>query len=437
MKRYLTLLLFCYGPLVSAQDSVPLLTLEAAVDRAIASDPWLNGSRYRQEALSAESVSSTTLPDPKISLMAGNFPMDSFDWSQEGMTQLVVGVSQMFPRGDSLALSGRQKRELAAQEPLLRQDRQAKVQATVTQLWLEAFKAQESIRLIEQDRSLFEQLVDAARAGYSSTVGRARQQDLVRAQLELTRIDDRLTVLRQLQDVTLQRLSEWIGSRAHAALSPQLPNLTVSINGEPDDEGGSWRAQDLYQQIRQHPSLRALDRRIDAMQTGEDLARQKYKPEWGLSAQYGYRARDPMGRDRADLLSVGVSFDLPLFTHNRQDRDVSAAVSRTEAVRIDKQLLARQLMAELDTAITQLRRLNERLALYNTQLLPQMATQAEASLTAYNNDDGDFAEAVRARIAELNAKIDALAIAVDRQQIIARVHYLLAGIVETEQHLAE
>lgn len=144
-----------------------------------------------------------------------------------------------------------------------------------------------------------------------------------------------------------------------------------------------------------------------------------------------------MGRDRADLLSVGVSFDLPLFTHNRQDRDVSAAVSRTEAVRIDKQLLARQLMAELDTAITQLRRLNERLALYNTQLLPQMATQAEASLTAYNNDDGDFAEAVRARIAELNAKIDALAIAVDRQQIIARVHYLLAGIVETEQHLAE
>ena len=41
-------------------------------------------------------------------------------------------------------------------------------------------------------------------------------------------------------------------------------------------------------------------------------------------------------------------------------------------------------------------------------------------------DDGDFAEAVRARIAELNAKVDALAIAVDRQKTIAQINYLLA-----------
>jgi hypothetical protein len=56
-----------------------------------------------------------------------------------------------------------------------------------------------------------------------------------------------------------------------------------------------------------------------------------------------------------------------------------------------------------------------------------MAEQAEASLTAYNNDDGDFAEAVRARIAELNAKIDALGIAVERLQVITHMNYLLAG----------
>ena len=54
-----------------------------------------------------------------------------------------------------------------------------------------------------------------------------------------------------------------------------------------------------------------------------------------------------------------------------------------------------------------------------------MAEQAEASLAAYNNDDGDFAEAVRARIAELNAQIDALAIAVERQKATARINYLL------------
>lgn len=84
-------------------------------------------------------------------------------------------------------------------------------------------------------------------------------------------------------------------------------------------------------------------------------------------------------------------------------------------------------MAKLDTAIVQLQHLNERRVLYDQQLLPQMAEQAEAALSAYNNDDGDFAEAVRARISELNAKIDFLAISIDRLKTIAELNYFLTA----------
>jgi hypothetical protein len=87
--------------------------------------------------------------------------------------------------------------------------------------------------------------------------------------------------------------------------------------------------------------------------------------------------------------------------------------------------MERKLMAELNTSIVQIQRLNERRTLYDQQLLPQMAEQVEAALAAYNNDDGDFAEAVRARIAELNAKIDFLTIQVDRLKTIAHLNYLL------------
>jgi len=186
-----------------------------------------------------------------------------------------------------------------------------------------------------------------------------------------------------------------------------------------------------YEWIRYHPAIQALDMYVDATRTGVDLAQQKYKPEWGVTAQYGYRANDPMGRSRADLFSVGVSFDLPIFTDNRQDKEVSAAINRTEAVKTEKQLLARRLLAELKTARMQLLRADERLTLYSEQLLPQIAAQAEASLVAYNNNDGDFAEAVRARIAELNAKIDALAIAIERQKVIAQINYLLVQASST------
>ena len=414
------------GSVIAFAQSLPeTLTLDEAITLAIDTDPWLTGSQYTQQALNDEATAAATLPDPRMSLMAGNFPVDTFDLNQEAMTQLSVGISQMFPRGDSLSLAQQQKQQLAEQHPLLRLDRRAKVGATVSQLWLEVFKAQESIRLIEQDRALFEQLVDVAEASYSSALGRARQQDVIRAQLELTRLSDRLTVLRQQQQAAQKRLSEWIGAPATVPLAPVLPTQSLSRPlSAPTIEYANEHTR--YEWIRHHPALRALDQRIDATQTGVDLAKQKYKPEWGLTAQYGYRDNDPMGRDRADLLSIGVNFDLPIFTGNRQDKEVSAAVNRTEAIKTEKHLLGRRLMAELETASVQLARLDERQALYADQLLPQMAEQAEASLTAYNNDDGDFAEAVRARIAELNTKIDALAIAVDRQKTIAQINYLLA-----------
>lgn len=422
MKRFLLLMLTWQAFLAMAQSAGGGLTLDLAVDTAIADDPWLNGSLQREAALSSESEAADTLPDPRVSLVAANFPTDSFDINQEPMTQLTVGVTQMFPRGDSLDLSSRQKREMAAQEPFLRQDRQASVTATVTRLWLEAFKAQQSIRLIEENRSLFEHLVDATQASYSSAVGRARQQDIIRAQLELTRLDDRLTVLHQHMESAQQRLSEWIGAQARLPMSSVLPALAVPSFPGNSDPGVT---QALYQRISQHPALQAFDRRIEASDTGIALARQQYRPEWGVTAQYGYRDEDLMGRERADLFSIGVTFDVPLFTANRQDKQVNAATARTEALKTDKLLMARKLMADLETAWVQLQRLNERHALYQQTLMPQMTEQAEAALAAYNNDDGDFAEAVRARIAELNARIEALGIAVQRQQTLAGLHYLL------------
>lgn len=425
----LTLMLITGASIVQAQMRHEGLALNEAVELAIAADPWLTGSRHTQAALTDGATAAATLPDPRMTVMAGNFPVDSFNINQEPMTQLSVGISQMFPRGDTLALAQQKQLELALQHPMLREDRRARVRATVTQLWLDAYNAQESIRMIEKDRGLFEDLVDASRASYATAVGRARQQDVIRAQLELTRLEDRMTTLRQRQETAQMRLSEWIGSRASDQLPPALP--TEAPTGSGLNQGSE---HEQYEQLSHHPTLLALDRRIEATETDIELARQKYKPEWGLTAQYGYRDRDLMGRDRADLFSVGVTFDLPLFTANRQDKEVSAAARNAEAIRTEKQLAIRGLMAELETARVQLASLDQRHALYTEKLLPQMAEQAEASLAAYNNDDGDFAEAVRARIAELNARIDALAIAVERQKTIAQINYLLArASPESEQ----
>jgi outer membrane protein TolC len=405
---------------VCSESGPATLSLTEAVSQALARDPWLESSQLRQQALLDEAEASGSLPDPTLSLMAGNLPVDSFNLDQEPMTQLSVGLSQMFPRGDTLFLAKQKRQQLALEHPLLREDRRAKAKAIVSRLWLDAFNAQESIRLIERDRALFEHLVDAARAGYSAAVAGAQQQDVIRAQLELTRLEDRLTVLKRRREAAQRRLSEWVGAPARrdmtALLPLQAPDRPVSI-GDSD--------QARYESVQNHPQLLALDVRIDATETDVELARQRYKPEWGLSARYGYRHEDPQGRSRADLFSVGITFDLPLFTAARQDKQVSASLNRAGAIKTDRELVVRRLVAELETATVDLARLDQRLELYTDQLLPQMAEQAKAALAAYNNDDGDFAEAVRARIAELNARIESLDIAVARQKTIAQINYLL------------
>jgi outer membrane protein TolC len=294
----------------------------------------------------------------------------------------------------------------------------------VSDLWLEAFRAAETTRLIEQDRNLFEHLVDVAESSYASARGGARQQDLIRAQLELTRLEDRLTRLDQQYAVAASRLGQWLQppglpAQSLQSLGRELPPLSLAYPQLLQDAD----ATGLAQQLSKHPTLQSLEQRIAASETRVSLAEQKYKPQWQLSASYGYRDDDPMGRDRADFFSVGVAFDLPLFTSRRQDQQVQSAVADSEATRTDRALELRRMLAEFDTQRSRLARLERRRQLYESRLLQEMQEQAEASLTAYTNDEGDFAEVVRARIDVLNTRIEALDIEVDRLKTISRLNY--------------
>ncbi len=436
---FVPLTLIVNSAMVNSTDDANLtLSLKRAVMLAQANDPWLTGNQHKQDSIDALSIAADTLPNPKVSLGLANIAADSFDFSQEGMTNFKVGVSQMFPRGDTLALRKKQLALVGSQFPFQREDRRAQVSVVAAKLWLDAYKAQESIALIEKNRSLFEQLADVAQASYSSAIGKTRQQDIVRAQLELTRLDDRLTMLRQKMEISKQKLNQWLSDYSGGDYSTQSSGLSTSgagfilINQLPEiymlnntyfTSQTEIPPQRLYKLFLKHPAVKALEQKIKAAQSGIDLAKQKYKPEWGVSAGYGIRNDTPDGVDRSDLFSIGVSFDIPLLTTNRQDKQVQSAISKTSAVKTEKWLLIRKLISQFETNRSQLVRLNERQVLYRDRLLPQMHDQAEASLTAYTNDDGDFAEVVRSRIAQLNALIDALSINVERQKSIIQLNY--------------
>lgn len=414
------------------------LTINKSIDIAQQYDPWIVASEHTQNAIEAESEVAAALPAPQVSLGVANIAADTLSFNQEAMTQFKLGVSQVLPRGDSLSLKQKQLSLVASQQAYLREDRKAKVAVITGKLWLDVYKAQESIVLIESNRVLFEQMVDIAQASYSSALGKTRQHDIVRAQLELTRLDDRLEKLKQSLQMSQQKLFEWIGGRfnpsktqksvalqidySDVSLVRDLPDIKI-LRKEIVDADREIKSSQLYQYFSAHPQVSAMAQKLKASESGIALAKQKYKPEWKINASYGYRSDDPNGFNRSDLFSIGVSFDLPIFTKNKQDKQVLSAVEKKSVIKTQKWALVRQLVAAFKTNQMQLQGLTRRQQLYQHRLLPQIHDQADAALTAYTNGDGDFSEVVRSRIAELNSLIEALDIDVERQKTIVQLNY--------------
>ena len=409
-------------------------TLTEAIEEAQRNDPWLEGSRFRQKSLEALSVSASSLPDPSINIGVANLPVDSFDFNQEAMTQFKVGVNQMFPRGKTRALQEEKFDRLSLMQPLMRAERNAKVAVMVSHLWLEVYRTQKTITIIEKDRGLFEHLVGVAESSYTTALGKTRQQDLVRAQLELTSLDDRLTQLRQKRESQIALLGEWlVGNSYDIQIEASVnPDLALNNKNLVEETELAAKAQLLSEILAAHPLIKSFNQKLDAAETDVKLSEQNYKPQWGVNASYAYRDADPVGNTRADFFSAVVSFDLPLFTGNRQDKQVQAAIAEHESVKTERALALRQLRAGFEAAEAGYLRLKDRRDLFNQRLLKEMVDQAEASLNAYTNDTGDFAEVVRARIAELNARIDALNIEVDIQKMIAQLNYFFAADVAGE-----
>ncbi len=413
-----------------------LLSLDKAIYLSQQNDPWLQGSRLKQQAIESRSIAAGTFLDPKISIAMTNMAVDSWDFEQEAMTQLKVGVAQVFPRGESLSIKQKQLKLTSTQFPLLREDRKAKIKTKVIRLWLDVYLAQQTLKLIEQDKTLFEQIAEVAKASYANALGKTRQHDVIRAQLEIARLDDRLLFEKQKQASFVAQLNRWLQddekyqasrggvydpSPAYISVANDLPHIYLNSAALQKDLLHSTHV--LVAKLSKHPAILAVDIQQTVADKGISLAKQQYEPQWGLKASYGYRGDTPSNESRADLFSVGVSFDLPVFTQNRQDQQVSAVVAEAEALKTDKRSLLKQMLTTIEAEFKRYQHLLKRQQIYQQQLLKQSHDYAEASLTAYTNDDGDFADVVNARTAELNTRISALSIDVDVLKTRASINY--------------
>ncbi len=389
------------------------LSLTEAERLALEADPVIQATEARAESLREDAVADGQLPDPKLRIGLYNLPLDSFDISQEPTTQLRFGYLQAIPRGDTLEYRQRRTEWLANAQSARAKAERRRVQQAVREKFLEVFFQVRAAAIVRESRRLFEQLVDVTR--YQFAAGRVTQQDVLRAQLELSRLDDRETKIRNREETQRASLATWIGEAAWQPLSPELPVLPRL----PEKAV-------IATSLDRHPLLAFKSAQEESHRQGVQIAREQYKPGWNLGIEYRKRfGENPDGSDRTDMMAAMVTFDLPFFTGQRQDKRLNASLQKATAARLDKADTRRKLEAMLAREYANWERLGERHRLYETRLVREARANADAALKAYQSGLTEFTTLMRARLTELDVRLAELRIWTDRAQAQARLLYLL------------
>jgi len=403
-RIFLPLMAALFATTVNAQ--IPL-TLPETVNIALnANDPSVAMLEQQALAFDDRAIAESQLPDPTISAQIANFPLSSFDYNREAMTQLKFGIRQTLPKGQTLSLT-HDKRSAQAQglraQKILR-ERQIILEARQT--WFELYYWREARRLTLESQQKVGELGGVAEAVYAS--GRSSLQDVLRVELETAALGTKLIDIDRNEDIArsdLERLlGRFNGARELTTNFPILP--MIASEGE------------IRDRIATHPSMLVLDARIKTKSRDVDIAKEQYKP--GFSFDAGYGLRD----SRSDFGSLGVSVSLPLFSKKNKDYALSAAKRMRASQKLARDVQALELERLLRREWAQYTRLGERAQLYEASVLVRAHETSEAAMIAYGNKQADFSELVRAELAVLDIELTLIRLRVDRVKAQANLLYL-------------
>ncbi len=366
-----------------------LLSVEVAVFEALVNNPSLAAIEARAEALAAIPDQVGALPDPRLSLKMLNLPFDTLSFTQEGMTQLQVGYSQMLPYPGKLALRSQAATHEARAAKSEVAERRLQLVRDVKMVWWNLFYLDRALEVVARNQMLLEQFVNVAETRYR--VGRGLQQDILLAQLERSKLNDTTLRLQNMRDNEVARLNMLLSRPVET--EAQLP---VSVNEVLPTLMSLTALQQRAETTR--PSLMVQSDRLGAARSRVDLAKKDYAPDFKVGLFYGLRNGDnPDGSDRSDLGSIIFSMNLPFDMSRKRSRAVDQRQAEWLAQKYQLEDLHNRVVTKVQQAITDYRRAGEQAQLFQQEIIPQAQQTVDAMLAGYQVGSVDFLNLVRSQ----------------------------------------
>jgi outer membrane protein TolC len=365
-----------------------VLTLNLAIEHALAGNPGLEEIKARAEALAAIPSQAGSMPDPTVNVGLLNVPTSNFNLHSEDMTMLEMGVSQTIPFPGKLAL----REKIAEQEALAAADSideaRLRLAREVKQSWWRLFYYDRALNLLDETERVFQQLIDIAQAKYK--IGKGTQQDVLLAQLELSKLKNEKLELISLRHTQNARLN---------ALLDRGPEIPVRIPGEAEfklPDIVESNLQDKALQIR--PLFAQHQKMLDAAQTKVDLAKQDFYPDFTVGGGYAFRQNTPTGQSRSDFASVQLSMNVPIYANHKQAKAVDQRQSELLQEQYSLKDEHHKIQAEIAAKAAEYQQAKEKLLLLEHEIIPQAQQTVDSLLAGYQVSQTNFTDLLRTQL---------------------------------------
>jgi len=350
------------------------------VDAALSGYPSLASMRQKVTMKRNEAIRAGALDDPKGWVAITNVPVRTGSFREEDMTGKEIGISQMLPypgkRAHAVRIVEKEKEQaefdLAEMRNLLRAD--------VKMAYAELSTVRAQAEALREVRAVLDQVVQVSTEMFA--VGKGRQPDVLRGQVEFQKMREMLLMLENREKVLSIRLNT-IAALPASAPVPALDNLAEIFTGyDVEDLRAVYRAE--------RPARQAIRAQIEKGSLAVLHAEHAGKPDFEVSTSYMQRDATPDGTKRSDMFSAMVSMTLPIWRKGKIEPGIRAMAAEKEMAIRDEETLDAETANAIGGSLASLSNFSAVAKLYRTTLIPQAEQSVHSNLEAYQVGKIDF-----------------------------------------------
>lgn len=356
-------------------DSVPLQDL---VRLALARNPELRAAARNVDVMRSKVSPAKTLPDPEVMFGQMNegsiVPFTTLGEPAAGFSEVYLGFNQEFPFPGKLALKGKVADMEARAEVSRYRSAVLELISRVKLAFYDLYLLHKSIEIIEKERALLEQLEKIAAVRYS--VGKGIQQDVLDAQVETSRMEERLLLLRQRKEVAEGLLN---------VLLDYDPDRPIGRPGEIQKQPLLYNLSELTRLAeRNFPMLESQQRLIDRDAFALDLSKKGKYPDFGFTFVYHNR-----GSNRP-YWTIGGTMKIPLYFGSKQRHEIEGAAASLAQSRHTHQSIRAQAFYQIKDLYLMATTAERLIRLYDEAIIRQASFSLESAVDNYEVGKIDF-----------------------------------------------